>query len=89
MGRLSIDVTAREHQQIKTLAALQGKTIREYAIEKLLQPFSVPITGEQMTAWQEFGILAKERIAEADNEEFSTRSFDDIFDLVLTGMKKA
>ena len=89
MGRLSIDVTASEHQQIKMLATLQGKTIREYAIEKLLQPIGTPIDNEQIVAWQEFAVLAKERIAEADKDDISTRSFDDIFDLVQRGMKNA
>jgi hypothetical protein len=42
-----------------------------------------------MKAWQEFGVLAKERIAEADNDDISTRSFDDILDLVQRGMKNA
>lgn len=88
MGRLSIDVTEREHQQIKTLATLHGKTIREYAREKLLQPVSAPMNSEEMTAWQEFGALAKERIAEVDNDDISTRSFDEIFDLVQRGIKK-
>lgn len=88
MGRLSIDVTVREHQQIKMLATLQGKTIREYAREKLLQPVGTPIKSEEMTAWQEFGALAKERIAEADSDDISTRSFDEIFDLVQRDMKK-
>ncbi len=89
MGRLSIDVTEREHQQIKMLATLQGKTIRDYAIEKLLQSVSAPINSEEMIAWKEFGALAKERIAEADNDDISNRSFDEIFDLVQRDMKKA
>jgi len=88
MVRLSIDITEREHQQIKTLATLQGQTIREYARAKLLQPVNEPINSEQMTAWQEFGVLAKERIAEADNDDISTRSFDEIFDLVRSGINK-
>ncbi|MEK6745817.1 MAG: antitoxin [Pseudomonadota bacterium] len=88
MGRLSIDVTEREHQQIKMLATLQGKTIREYAKEKLLQPAHMPINNEAMAAWQEFSALARERIAEADNDEISIHSFDEIFDLVQSSMKK-
>ena len=31
--RLSIDVRPEEHRQIKALAALYGKTIREYVLE--------------------------------------------------------
>jgi len=41
------------------------------AQEKLLQPVGMPIYNEQMIAWQEFGVLAKERIAEADNDDIS------------------
>ena len=88
MGRLSIDVTDREHQQIKILATLQGKTITQYAKDKLLLPVSEPMNSDQMSAWQEFSILAKERIAEADSDDISTRSFDEIFDSVQRDMKK-
>ncbi len=35
MSRLTIDVTDRQHQSLKALAALQGKTMKEYAIERL------------------------------------------------------
>lgn len=33
--RLSIDVFPREHRQIKILAALHNKTIREYVLESI------------------------------------------------------
>lgn len=35
VSRLTIDVTDQQHQRLKALAALQGKTMKEYAIEKL------------------------------------------------------
>lgn len=38
MSRLSIDLTDQQHQSLKALAALQGKTIRQYAVERLFQP---------------------------------------------------
>jgi hypothetical protein len=34
--RLTIDITDQQHQSLKALAALQGKTIKEYALERLL-----------------------------------------------------
>lgn len=77
MGRLSIDVSDKEHQQIKLMATLHGKTIREYAREMLLQPLAV----NDAAAWQEFSAMAKERILEADSDEVSTISFDEIFAL--------
>ena len=41
----------------------------------------------ELTAWQEFGILASARIAEADNDDISTRSFNEIFNLVQSEYK--
>ncbi len=35
MSRLTIDITDQQHQSPKALAALQGKTIKQYAIERL------------------------------------------------------
>ena len=35
MSRLTIDMTDQQHQSLKALAALQGKTIKQYAIERL------------------------------------------------------
>ena len=35
MSRLTIDITDHQHQSLKARAALQGKTIRQYALERL------------------------------------------------------
>lgn len=35
MSRLTIDVTEQQHQSLKALAALEGKTIKQYALERL------------------------------------------------------
>lgn len=78
MSRLTIDVTDQQHQSLKALAALQGKTIKEYAIEKL---FSSDPDGER--ALMELKALLKERIAEADKGDVDTRSFTEIADSVL------
>ncbi|MBA4207724.1 MAG: antitoxin, partial [Polymorphum sp.] len=32
MSRLTIDLTDKQHQSLKALAALQGKTIKQYAL---------------------------------------------------------
>jgi hypothetical protein len=34
MSRLTIDITSQQHQNLKAMAALQGKTI-QYALERL------------------------------------------------------
>jgi hypothetical protein len=36
MSRISIDVTTEEHKKLKALAALQGKSIKDYVIERTL-----------------------------------------------------
>lgn len=36
MSRISIDVTSEEHQRLKALAALQGKTIKEFVLASTL-----------------------------------------------------
>jgi len=36
MSRISIDVTSEEHQKLKAMAALQGKSIKDYVIERTL-----------------------------------------------------
>lgn len=35
MSRLTIDMTEQQHQSLKALAALEGKTIKQYTIERL------------------------------------------------------
>jgi len=41
MSRLTIDMTDQQHQSLKAMDALQGKTIKQYALERLL-----PVQGE-------------------------------------------
>ena len=78
MSRLSIDVTDQQHQSLKVLAALQGKTIKEYAIERLFPSES----GEQ-TALNELKSLLAVRIAEVDKNDVDTRSITEIAETTL------
>ncbi|CAN7644661.1 hypothetical protein LJR104_004925 [Neorhizobium sp. LjRoot104] len=48
MSRLTIDMTDQQHQSLKALAALQGKSIKQYALERL---FPGDIDGER--AWED------------------------------------
>ena len=74
MSRLTIDITDRQHQSLKALAALQGKTIKQYAIERLF-----PADTED-AAWQELKSLLGRRIAEGLAGEVSAKSIDTIVD---------
>jgi len=73
MSRLTIDITDQQHQSLKALAALQGKTIKQYAVERL---FPLHSDGDQ--AWQELKTLLGQRIAEGLAGGVSTKSFDAI-----------
>ncbi|MDR3418241.1 MAG: antitoxin [Nevskia sp.] len=59
MSRLSIELTEQQHQQIKAVAALQGQTIREYALARLL-----PMTADEEHAMGELKALLLPRIEE-------------------------
>lgn len=75
MSRLTIDITDQQHQSLKALAALQGKTIKQYALERLF-PDS---TGTDQ-AWQELKAVIQHRIDEGLAGKVSTKSVQDILD---------
>ena len=78
MSRLTIDITDQQHQNLKALAALQGKTIKQYALERLF-----PADADQ--AWQELKTLLENRINEGLAGKVSTKSIGEILDEELTG----
>lgn len=57
MSRLTIDMTSQQHQSLKALAALQGKTIKQYALERLF-----PGDASADLAWRELQALLGDRI---------------------------
>lgn len=73
MSRLTIDITDQQHQSLKALAALQGKTIKQYALERLF-----PADGEQ--AWQELKSLVGTRISDGLAGKVSAKSVNEILD---------
>lgn len=76
MSRLTIDMTAEQHQNLKAMAALQGKTIKQYTLERLFP------AGDQ--AWQELQTLLTKRINDRLAGKVSTKSVDEILDDELT-----
>lgn len=75
MSRLTIDITKQQHQSLKALAALQGKTIKQYAIERLF-----PSGEGEDQAWEELRTLLGQRIADGLAGEVSAKSVDEIVD---------
>lgn len=79
MSRLTIDMTDQQHQSLKALAALQGKTIKQYALERLL-----PTSGEGEQAWSELKDFLNKRIEQGLNGNVTPKSFDQIVDEELS-----
>ncbi|MDH4441430.1 MAG: antitoxin [Rhizobium sp.] len=83
MSRLTIDITDLQHQSLKAskpqslkaLAALQGKTIKQYALERL---FPGDIEGER--AWEELKTLMNTRISDGLAGKLSTKTVGEILD---------
>ncbi len=75
MSRLSIDMTDQQHQSLKALAALQGKTIKQYALERLL-----PVETDEEQALLQLSALLKSRVAEGLSGKVSRQSISDILD---------
>ena len=80
MSRLTIDISEQQHQSLKALAALQGKTIKQYAIERL---FPGNVDNDQ--AWQELRGVLTARINDGLAGKVSDRSIGDILDEELSG----
>ncbi|MBB2806537.1 antitoxin [Xanthomonas arboricola] len=73
MSRLTIDLNDQQHQSLKALAALQGKTIKQYALERL---FPGDLNTDQ--AWQELNTLLGGRVEQGLAGNVSTRSISTI-----------
>jgi uncharacterized protein (DUF1778 family) len=76
MSRLTIDVTAQQHQALKALAALEGKSIRQYALERLLP-------SDEQVAMHELKGLLQSRLAAAERGEVSGLSAEELADQAL------
>ncbi|MCL1961723.1 MAG: antitoxin [Desulfovibrionaceae bacterium] len=75
MSRLTIDLTDQQHQSLRALAVLQGKTIKQYAIERLF-----PGDTDADQAWQELKALLTARVEDALAGNVSTKTVSEIFD---------
>jgi hypothetical protein len=74
MSRISIDVTPEQHQKVKALAALEGKSIREFVLSSILKSI------DEEAAIGELEAILDERIAKAKAGELSKRTVGEIFE---------
>ena len=70
--RLSIEITPDQHQKLKALAALQGKSIKDYVLERTL-----PDT-DQAAALRELEDFLEPRLEAARRGEWSEQTVDEI-----------
>lgn len=84
MSRLTIDISEQQHQSLKALAALQGKTIKQYAIERLF-----PGNVDNGPAWQELRGMLTARINDGLAGKVSASSIGDILDEKVSGESRA
>ena len=76
VSRISIDVTTDEHQKLKAMAALQGKSIKDYVIERTL---GADGDEERDSALAELESFLDARIRGARNGAVSRRTVGAIF----------
>jgi hypothetical protein len=84
MSRLTIDLTDEQHKQLKAFAALEGKTIKQFATERLFPVAAGAELSDEDKAWEEFKLFIGKRVDDALAGEVSNRTIDDIFDEVLS-----
>jgi len=80
MSRLTIDITDQQHQSLKIMAALQGKTIKQYTIERL---FADDADTDQ--PWQQLKTLLEQRIHNGLSGKISTKNISEILNEEMSG----
>ena len=79
MSRISIDVTAEEHQRLKALAALQGKSIKEFVLASTLGAQSGGPLAQDLS---ELEAILDKRLQNARAGGVSQRTVGEIFEQV-------
>ncbi len=71
MSRLTIEITDQEHQEIKAMAALQGKTLKDFVMEKI---FPSTVNSDEAETWRELKLLLNSRIEAAESGAISQKT---------------
>jgi len=73
MSRLTIDITGQQHKALKAMAALEGKIVRQFALEKLFPPAT-----DEDRDWGGIEDPHECRIEESAGGAVSSKTFDEI-----------
>ena len=79
MRRLSIEVTPEQHQRLQAIAALSGKTIKDYVLERALPPLPERDALSEEEALHQLEAFLKPRIEAAERGEVVAKSVQQIF----------
>ena len=74
--RLSIEVTPEQHQRLKAVAALRGKSIKDYVLNRVLPDIPAPDEDEALRQLETF---LEPRIKAAQGEAVN-KSIEQIFE---------
>jgi len=85
MSRLIVDVSSEQHQIIKTLAAIEGKSIKDFVLERILPDTEA---GEA-AAWDELRHILSERLRTATERGVSPKTVSEITEETLKGLGNA
>jgi len=64
MSRLTIEISGQEHQEIKAMAAMQGKTLKEFVMERI---FPEQGNESEEKQWQKLKSFLLDRIEAAES----------------------
>ena len=73
MDRILIDVTREQHNRLAASAALAGKSVEDYVLDKAL-----PLDDDEAQAMHELEEFLGNRVEEANRGEFVDKSVSDI-----------
>ncbi len=79
MSRLSIELTEEQHQRLKAMAALHGKSIKDYVLERTLPDLPDRDSMTEEEALHQLEQFLKPRIEAAERGERSSRTPHQIF----------
>src|SRR6266498_1645271 len=80
MCYLSIVVTPDQHQRLKAIAALHGKTIKDYVLERALPPLPEMNCLSEEEALHQLETFLKPRIEAAERAEVVNQNVTEIID---------
>ncbi len=75
--RLSIEITPEQHKKLKATAAMQGKSIKDYVLDRTLPD------NEEEIVLKELDAFLQPRVAEALRGERSSKTVDEIVAVTL------